>query len=110
MQKISLEALARQQMKSAATAGGGHTADTVFGGHEKVLRQTVIALTAGQKLNEHENPGEATVYVLHGRISLAAGDTSWEGSPGDLLIIPDAPHTLHALQDAAVLLTVAKHH
>ena len=35
MQKISLEALARQQMKLAANAGGGHTADTVFGGHER---------------------------------------------------------------------------
>ena len=44
MQKISLDALARQQMKLAATAGGRHTADTVHGGHEKVLRQTVIGM------------------------------------------------------------------
>jgi len=44
MQKISLEALARQQMKLAATAAGRHTADTVYGGHEKVLRQTVIGM------------------------------------------------------------------
>lgn len=110
MGKSSLTALARQQLEHAQHAASGRSAHTVYGGHEHLLRQTVIALTAGQKLNEHENPGEATVYVLHGRISLAAGDTSWEGSPGDLLIIPDAPHTLHALQDAAVLLTVAKHH
>ena len=48
MQRISLEALARQQMKLAATAGGGHTADSVFGGHEKVLRQTVIGMRAGR--------------------------------------------------------------
>ena len=50
MQKISLEALARQQMKLAATAAGRHTADTVYGGHEKVLRQTVIGMTAGADL------------------------------------------------------------
>ena len=58
MQKISVEALARQQMKQAATAGGQHTADTVYGGHEKVLRQTVIGMIAGASLAEHENPGE----------------------------------------------------
>ena len=51
----------------------------MYGGHEHVLRQTLIALTAGQKLDEHENPGEATVHVLHGRVRLGAGDTSWDG-------------------------------
>jgi quercetin dioxygenase-like cupin family protein len=108
MQKVSLEALARQQIISAASAGGGHTADTVYGGHEKVLRQTVIGMTARAVLAEHENPGQATVQVLHGRVRLSAGDLSWEGRTGDLLIVPDARHSLQALEDSAVLLTVAK--
>ena len=73
-----------------------------------ILRQTVIALASGQQLNEHENPGEATVHVLHGRVRLAAGDVSWEGSPGDLLVVPEESHSLLALEDAAILLTVAK--
>ena len=67
----------------------------------------MIALKAGQVLEEHDNPGEATVHLLHGRVHLAAGNSSWEGSSGDLLIVPDARHTLEALEAAVVLLTVA---
>jgi quercetin dioxygenase-like cupin family protein len=74
-----------------------------------MLRQTLIALAAGHRLDEHDNPGEATVHVLHGRVRLSTGDVGWEGSTGDLLIVPTARHTLDALEDSAVLLTVAKH-
>ena len=44
MQKHSLEALARELSAKAAAAKGGRAAETVLGGHEKVLRQTVIAM------------------------------------------------------------------
>ena len=57
----------------------GRAAHTAVGGHEHVLRQTVIALRAGQALAEHENPGEATVHVLRGRVRLVAGTDSWDG-------------------------------
>lgn len=108
MQKLSLDALTRELLGRAADANGGRAAQTVIGGHEKVLRQTVIAMTKDTVLTEHANPGEASVYVLQGRVALAAGDQTWEGRDGDLIIVPDAPHSLQALQDSAVLLTVAK--
>ena len=37
-----------------------------------------------------------------------ADATEWEGRNGDLLIVPKARHTLHAIEDSSVLLTVAK--
>ena len=108
MQKLSLEATARELLERARDSSGGRAATTVIGGHEKVLRQTVIAMVSGASLAEHESPGEASVHVLSGRVRLSAGKHSWDGRHGDLLTVPDAPHSLEALADSAVLLTVAK--
>src|ERR1044072_9154463 len=108
MEKLSLDALAREHMKAATAAPAGRSARTVYGGHVHVLRQTLMALTAGSSMSEHENPGEATVQLLHGRVQLVADAVEWEGRAGDLPIVPQPRPPLHALEDAAVLLTVAK--
>ena len=108
MQKSSLVALAREQHELARASSSGRSASTVYGGHEHVLRQTMIALLGGHRLDDHANPGEATVHVLSGRVNLSAGGNAWNGSPGDLLIVPDSIHSLEALEDSVVLLTVAK--
>ncbi|MGV8896406.1 MAG: cupin domain-containing protein [Rhodoglobus sp.] len=86
MQKTSLTALARTELEAA-----------------------LVALRAGEKLSEHENPGEATAQVLHGRVLLTAGDNSWSGWDGDLITIPDSRHSLTAVEDSTILLTVVKH-
>lgn len=108
MDKISLTALARQQLAAAHRAASGRSAHTVYGGHQHILRQTMVALTAGSALSDHDNPGEATLQVLQGRVRLTAPDTSWDGAPGDHLMIPPSRHGLHAIEDSVVLLTVAK--
>ncbi|MCR2764521.1 cupin domain-containing protein [Microbacterium sp. zg.B48] len=108
MLKTSLIALARHELGHALEAPSGRSAKTVVGGHERRLRQTVMALRAGEALSEHENPGEATVQVLTGRVLLRFADASWNGSVGDLLTVPDGLHSLEAVEDSVILFTVVK--
>ena len=108
MNKLSLDAIAREQLERAKDASSGRISSTVFGGHEQVLRQTVVALREGSSLTEHNSPGEATIIVLSGRVRLSAGSTSWEGRKGDLLVIPPERHSLEALKDTVIVLTTAK--
>ena len=108
MKKFSLIALGRRHLDTARRATSGRSANTVFGGHEHVLRQTVIALTGEQELSEHLNPGEATVFVLSGRVRLSTQDDRWEARVGDLLVVPPGFYSVQAMEDSAILLTVAK--
>jgi quercetin dioxygenase-like cupin family protein len=106
MPTISLTDLADQHLATARATHSGRSAHTVHGGHDAVLRQTVIALAAGHRLDEHESPGEATLQVLRGRVRLIAAGDSTEAAAGDLVVIPDARHSLEAEADSVILLTV----
>jgi quercetin dioxygenase-like cupin family protein len=108
MRKFSLDALAREHLDRATAHASRRSATTVYGGHEHHLRQTLLALAAGAQLAEHESPGEATLLVLRGRVSLSAGDVVWDGRTGDLIALPPDRHSLDAHEDSVVLLTVVK--
>ncbi len=106
MQPISLTKVVDEQLEAARNARAGRSAQTVRGGHDHSLRETVIALAGGQQLAEHESPGEATLQVLRGKVRLIAGEESCECSTGDFVVIPPVRHSLEAVEDSAVLLTV----
>lgn len=109
MQRICIEALANQQIKLAGCQTGHQAAaDTVVGGSERVLRQTVVGMIKGTELGEYNSPGEATVYVIRGRVRLTADGSAWTVRAGDLVKVPETRSSLQALEDSALLLTVAK--
>lgn len=107
MDTASLTTLAQEHLALAREASSGRSAHTVYGGHEHHLRQTLIALAAGRQLGDHENPGEATLQVLVGRMRLVAGDLAYVGVTGDFIVVPPARHHLDAETDSVVLLTTA---
>lgn len=74
MDELSLVGTAREQSRKAQTSRAGRSAQTVYAGHDRSLRQTVIALATGSSLAEHENRGEATVHVLYGRVQGPGAD------------------------------------
>ncbi|MET9929951.1 MULTISPECIES: cupin [unclassified Streptomyces] len=98
-----LTALADEHLAAARTAPHGRSAHLVM--HDGVLRQTVIALTAGTSLDEHNAPPAASLQVLRGRVNLTAADRTEELRAGTLRMIPKERHGLTALEDAVVLLT-----
>ncbi|OPC81623.1 LuxR family transcriptional regulator [Embleya scabrispora] len=106
MDKLSLRTATKEQLASARSTSSGRSSVAMPGGSRRQLRQTLIALTAGNALDRHENPGEASLIVLTGHIRLSAGDDSVEGTSGDLLVVPEEPHTVEAVEDSAVILTV----
>jgi len=110
MQSESLPALCEELLTKARASSSGRSAHTIHGGHELVLRQTVLALSAGFALGEHDSPGEATLQVLSGKVRLRAGDDAVEAFAGDFLPIPAARHDLAALEDSVVMLTVVADH
>lgn len=106
---ISLVALVDRHLEKARSVSSGRSSDTVYGGAEHSLRQTVFALTAGAKLQDHESPGEATLQVLSGHVILTGGPSGdVHGHSGDLIVIPLVRHGLSAVTDSAILLTVVK--
>lgn len=109
MEVVSLTTMGEHQIQEAQKAHSGRAGHTLYGGSSHSLRQTLIALAAGQRLDDHESPGEATLLVVVGHVELATATQKVTAKTGEYVIIPQEVHSLAANEDSAVLLTVATH-
>jgi quercetin dioxygenase-like cupin family protein len=106
MSATSLESVGREQLEEARRSSNGRASRTLHHGHR--LHQTLLALTAGTRLAEHQSPGDATVQCLRGEIVLNAGVESVTVPAGGLAHVPARRHDLVAEEDSLVVLTVAR--
>jgi quercetin dioxygenase-like cupin family protein len=75
--------------------------------HHGPFSQVLLAFEAGGDFPRHQAHAWVSIQVLIGRINVDLPDHSHELTIGSLLVLdPDIPHSLHALEESAVLLTV----
>ncbi|GAA2918707.1 MULTISPECIES: cupin [Streptomycetaceae] len=98
-----LNALADEHLTAARANAHGRSAHLLL--RQEPLRQTVIALTSGSALDEHNAPPAASLQVLRGSVRLTAASGDVELMAGVLHPIDQGRHGLLALEDAVVLLT-----
>jgi quercetin dioxygenase-like cupin family protein len=106
MSATSLDTVGNDQLEAARRSSNGRASKTLHHGHR--LHQTLLALTAGTRLAEHQSPGDATVHCLQGRVVLNDGAGGTTVPAGTLANVPARRHDLVAEEDSLVVLTVAR--
>jgi quercetin dioxygenase-like cupin family protein len=103
---MDVHALASELLEKATSENAGRAARTLPHPVDG-LRQTLIALRESAELDEHESPGAASLMVIRGRVRIVAGDDSIELGPHQIAPIPDQRHSLTAVEQSVILLSVA---
>ncbi|MEX2532906.1 MAG: hypothetical protein WD360_02955 [Nitriliruptoraceae bacterium] len=104
---VDLHAAADELLVEAGKLNAGRSGRTMTPGSGSTLKQTLLALTAGQKLQEHVAPGPITLLGMRGTSLFTRGDEAVTLTDGMWVACPDGPHALEAITDTVVLITVA---
>ena len=98
----SVDTAATKALEEASATEKGRSAAVLV--HDGPLRQTILALKAGQTLAEHTSPPAASMYVLNGRVRVTGQDQS-EIAAGEIVALTHVRHGVEALEDSVFLLT-----
>lgn len=97
-----LQQTADSALSKATDSPNGRHAEIVV--REGPLRQSVLALTAGTNLEEHNSPPAASLYLMRGGLRIT-GQEPTEIGEGELHTLTHFRHGVEALQDSVFLLT-----
>ena len=94
------------RLKAETTWSTGQNARTLVKYDD--VRVVLMALQAKVRVPEHKTEGRIAVHVLSGHIQLRASGRTFSLRTGGLLAIDQGvPHELDAVEESAVLLTIA---
>jgi hypothetical protein len=103
---LDLHTAADELLAEAGQLRSGRSARTLTPGSGAPLKQTLLALTAGQHLQDHLAPGPTTLLGIRGTSVLTHDEASVTLTDGLWAACPVGPHSLEAVTDTVVLLTV----
>ena len=99
---VALTAAIQKAIDTARAADNGRHAELII--NDGPLRQTVIALTTGTELAEHNSPPAASIHVIHGALRITGEEpTVIEG--GEIEALTHFRHAVEAIEDTVFLLT-----
>jgi quercetin dioxygenase-like cupin family protein len=105
---VHLQTAANELLDSLRQQPSGRAARTLSAGAHAPLKQTLLALEAGHRLQDHRTAGMATIELLIGRVRLTVGTDERIIEAGHWASIPAEVHGLVADEDSVALLTVAR--
>lgn len=103
---LDLHATADELLAEARQLRSGRSARTLTPGPGAPLKQTLLALTAGQRLQDHLSPGPTSLIGIRGTAVLTDDQDAVTLTDGVWMPCPVGPHSLEAVSDAVVLITV----
>lgn len=103
---LDLQATADELLAEAAQLSSGRSARTLTPGQGAPLKQTLLALTAGQRLQEHIAPGPTTLLGIRGTCVLTDEHGAVTLTDGVWAACPAGPHAVEAISDTVLLITV----
>lgn len=100
------DAAARLRAEPHASVSGHRQLALVRHGPVSVI---LFAFHKDGFIQEHQASGEVIIQVLTGRLSVAVESDVFDLGPGTLLsLAPDVPHSVRALEESDMLLTVSR--
>lgn len=103
---LDLQSAADDLLTEVSGLRSGRSARTLTPGSGAPLKQTLLALAAGRRLQDHLAPGPTTLLGLRGTAVLTYGSEAVTLTDGVWASCPIGPHALEAVSDTVVLITV----
>jgi quercetin dioxygenase-like cupin family protein len=103
---LDLGVTAKELLAEAGELRAQRSARTLTPGAGAGLKQSLLALKAGERLKDHVAPGPTTLLGVTGTAMLDSEEGEVTLSEGVWVVCPTGPHSLEATTDAVVLLTV----